>query len=219
MYLILSAIATLCAGIGFGYGIYRFFRAKSALYIRMIVFSVGCVMLGRLSETLGLMVNRQIPGGFHVGMLGVIGSFLFLFSANFGQMDSIVDDGSAQFKKTRLISLAAPVVVIALWCLLVAIKGFNQTTIAYGVESILIAQAAYFNLKHLIIKDVDFGLIKAIRQYNALALVFALVCMAEMLVRSSNPPAALVIIVYVLQSLISLAFIPALERGVKTWTT
>ena len=219
MYLFLSLAVTVCAGIGFVYGIIRFFREKSALYIRMIVFSIGCAMLGRLFETLQFLVNGQLSGNFHLGMLGVAGSFLFLFSANFGQMDSIVDDGSAQFRKTRLIALAAPLVVAAMWIWLVVAKGFTGRTIAYGVEAILIALAVYFHLKHLLIKDVDFGLIRAIRHYNLLALVYALLSMAEMIVKSFNISAAFTIIIYILQCAVMLAFIPVLERGVKKWTT
>ncbi len=218
MYLLLSTILTVCAAIGFGYGLFRFFRDDEALYIRMIVFAVGCAMLGRLFETLLLLVSGQIKSGFHVGMLGVAGSFLFLFSANFGQMDSIVDDGSKQFRKTRIIAFAAPIVICAMWVIIFVSKGLSQTTVAYGVEAVLIAMAAYYHLKHLIIKDVDFGLIKAIRQYNCLALIYAIVCMAEMMVKSFNLSSAFIIIVYIIQCGIMLAFVPVLERGVKRWT-
>ena len=86
MYLYLSLALTVCAGIGFAYGLFRFFRDESALYVRMIVFAIGCAMLGRLFETLLILVNGGLANGFHVGMLGIIGSFMFLFSANFGQM-------------------------------------------------------------------------------------------------------------------------------------
>ena len=74
MYLYLSLALTVAACISFVYGLYRFFRAKSPLYVRMIVLGVGCAMLS------------------------VIGCFLFFFSANFGQMASIVDDGSPKFR-------------------------------------------------------------------------------------------------------------------------
>ena len=73
-------------------------------------------------------------------------------------------------------------------------------------------------MKHVIIKDVDFGLIRAIRNYNLLALVYAFLCMAEMLVKTVNLPAAFFVIVYILQCGVMLAFVPVLERGVKKWT-
>ncbi len=219
MYLYLSLALTISAGIGFGYGLFRFFRDESALYVRMIIFAVGCAMLGRLFETLQFLVNGQLYTGFHVGLLGTIGCFLFLFSANFGQMDSIVDDRSKSFRKTRIISLSAPLVVIAIWCLIAAANGVNETTIPIGVETLFIALASYFHLKHLIIKDVSFGLIRSIRSYNLLSLVYALLCMLEMLVESFNLPAFWIITVVVLQCAVLLAFVPVLERGVKKWTT
>lgn len=219
MYLYLSLALTVCAAIGFGYGLFRFFREKSALYVRMIVFSVGCAMLGRLFETLQLLVNGQLNGVFHVGMLGITGSFLFLFTANFGQMDSLVDDGSKQFLKSRIIALAAPAAAMAMWGMLAASKGFSGSVIAYGVETVFIAQASYFHLKHLIIKDIDFGLIRSIRSYNLTALIYAFLCMAEMIIRSFDLPGAFIIIVNILQCIVLLAIISVLERGVKKWTT
>ena len=219
MYLYLSLALTICAGIGFGYGLYRFFRDESALYVRMIIFSVGCAMFGRLFETLQYLVNGGLTNGFHVGMLGIIGCFMFLFSANFGQMDSVVDDGSSAFRKTRIISLAAPAVIIAIWCLIAVAKGLNKTTIPLGVETLFIAQASYFHLKHLIIKDVEYGLIKSIRSYNLFALIYALLCMLEMLIESFNLPEICIAVVYVLQCVVLLVFVPVLERGVKKWTT
>ena len=219
MYMYLSLAMTVSAGIGFVYGLYRFFRDESALYVRMIIFSVGCAMFGQLFETLQYLVNGQLGSGFHVGMLGTIGSFMFLFSANYGQMDSIVDDRSSKFRKTRIISLAAPVVIIAIWCVIAFTKGLDKTTIPLGFETLVIALASYFHLKHLIIKDVQFGLIKAIRGYNLLALIYALLCMLEMLIESFNYPTFSIVIVYVLRCAVLLAFVPVLERGVKKWTT
>lgn len=219
MYLYLALALTICAGVGFGYGLFRFFRDESALYVRMIIFGVGCAMLGRLFETLLILVNGSVGSGFHVGMLGIIGSFLFLFSANFGQMDSIVDDGSARYRKTRLISLAAPLVIVGIWCLIALSKGVNEKTIPLGVEALFIALASYYHLKHLIIKDVSFGLIKAIRSYNLLSLVYALLCMLEMFVKSFNFPVFFTVIVNALQCVVLLVFVPVLERGVKKWTT
>jgi hypothetical protein len=140
----LSLAMTVSAGIGFAYGLYRFFRDDSALYVRMIIFSVGCAMFGRLFETLQYLVNGQLGSGFQVGMLGVIGSFMFLFSANYGQMDSIVDDRTSTFRKTRIIALAAPVVIIAIWCVIAFTKGLNKSTIPLGIETLFIASGFLF---------------------------------------------------------------------------
>lgn len=216
MYLYLSLALTISAGIGFGYGLYRFFQDESALYVRMIIFGVGCAALGRLFETLLYLVSGQLTDNFHVGILGIIGSFLFFFSANFGQMDSIVDDGSPKFRKTRLIALAAPLVVAVIWVVVVVFEGFNESTMMLGVVALFLALASYYHLKHLIIDDVNFGLVRSIRSYNLLSLVYAFLCIVEVLVEAL--PEFFSVIVCVLECAVLLAFVPVLERGVKKWT-
>ena len=218
MYLYLSLALTVCAGIGFGYGLFRFFRDKSPLYVRMIVFGVGCAMLGRLFTTLLVLENGDVFEGFNVGMLGIIGSFLFFFSANFGQMDSIVDDGSPKFRKTRIIALAAPLAVAVIWCVAAATVGVSEITIWVGIEMLFLALASYFHLKHLIIEDVESGLIKSIRSYNLLSLVYAFLCIMEVLVECFSLPTFVIILVIVLECAVLLAFVPVLERGIKKWT-
>ncbi len=61
-----NVVRIILVTLGFGYGLFRFFRDESALYVRMIIFGVGCAILGRLFETLG-----SLRSGFHVGMLGL----------------------------------------------------------------------------------------------------------------------------------------------------
>ena len=163
-----------------------------------------------------LLVKGEYYPGFNVGMLGIIGSFLFFFSANFGQLDSVVDDGSAQCIKARIIALAAPFSVAALWCGIFAEYGFNEMTIWVGVEvlALALALASYFHLKHLIMKDSGSGIIKSMRSYNLLALVYAVLCLMEVLLDWSYAP----IIVCVLECAVLLAFLPVLKRGVKQWT-
>ena len=215
----LSLTVTISAGIDFVYGLFRFFRNESASYVRMIVLGVGCAMLGRLFATLLYLVNGELFDGFNVGMLGIIGSFLFFFSANFGQMDSIVDDGSPKFRKTRIIALAAPLTVAILWCVIFAVYGFNEATVWGGIEALFLAMASYYHLKHLIIEDVGVGLIKSIRSYNLLALVYAALCLMEVIVECLELPAYGPITVCVLECAVLIAFIPVLERGMKKWST
>ena len=66
---------------------------------------------------------------------------------------------------------------------------------------------------------MSFGLIKAIRTYNLLSLIYAVLCMTEMFVKSFNLPVFATVTVNVLQCFVLLVFIPVLERGVKKWTT
>lgn len=215
----LSLAMTLCACFDFNYGLARFFRKRKALYTRMIVFGIGSAFMGRLFETLNLFAYGEIPSGFHIGMLGVVSSFLFFFTANFGQMDSLVDDGSRKFRASRLIALIAPTCVAALYFLYIHYAGFTVGAIPRAFEAIIIAMASFFHLKHLVIKDVDYGIIRSIRQYNLVALIYAFLCMAEMILYAAPFPGIVMVIVCVLICVVYLVFIPVLELGVKKWTT
>ncbi len=215
----LSLVLTLCALAGFIYGLLQFFGKRKNLYMQMIVLGVGCAMMGRLFETLLLYAEGEIPGGFHIGVLGIIGSLLFFFTANYGQMDSLVDDGSKKFLKYRLIGMIAPVFYIILFVFYLLLAGVNENTGVYAAETAAVCVASYFNLKHLVIEDVDFGIIRSIRGYNLLALLYGFLCMTQMIIFSVPVPDVIIIISYALLSIVMLIFVPVLAGGVKKWTT
>lgn len=215
-YLVLAL--TICALFGYIYGMIRFFRRGTALYARMIVLGIGCAMMGRLFETLQLFIIGEIHSGFQIGVLGVVGSFLFLFTSNYGQMNSLVDDGSKSLRKYRLIACLAPLAVAGIYAFYYSRVGFCEIAVVHAVESAIIALAAFYHLKHLIIPDVENGLIDCIRPYNLLALIYAFLCMAEIVVSCMPVADVFMIILFVLLSLLMLTIVPVLERGVKKWT-
>ena len=211
-------IATLlCTAIAFIYGALRFFRRGKALYLQMIVCGVGCMMLGRLFQVVMLLTGGYIAEGFHVGILGTIGCFLFFFSANYGQMDHLADDGGTNTMKYRLAALAAPAVIAAGFIPIALSNTTWENKCTDFIVVLFIMQASYFNLKHLIMPDVDLGIIRCIRGYNFLALIFALLSMAEMTLWIVGNGIT-ISLVCVLNCVASLLIMPMLERGVKKWT-
>ena len=134
-------------------------------------------------------------------------------------MDSLVDDGSAKFRKYRVIGMIAPVIILILYILYLRNSEFGAGAIVRAVEAIVIGLAAYYHLKHLVIKDVDYGIIRSIRGYNLLALIYAVLCMLEMILTASPYSIIWTVIVDLLICVILLIFIPVLEKGVKKWTT
>ena len=115
MELLLIGNIITCVGAlgGFIYGAVRFFRPKAAVYPQMITLASGVIVFGRLYQIIRLIAVGELFERFHLGDLAAIGSLLFLFSANFGLMDSLVDDGSKELKQYRIVPLAAPAVVLA----------------------------------------------------------------------------------------------------------
>ncbi len=219
LILIANIITCICALIGFIYGIIKFFKPKKAVYPQMITLAVGCMAFGRLYQVVRLLTGGEILNSFQLGLLGIIGSLMFLFSANYGAIDSLADDGSKEFTKYRIISLAAPLVAAALYFIFIfASDNSKLIKVIYGLVTVFVLQASYFHLKHLIFPDVDFGVIRCLKPYNLLALIYSFICMAEMILLNANSEIGILLVGVVMGGLL-IGIVISVERGIKKWTT
>jgi hypothetical protein len=87
----------------------------------------------------------------------------------------------------------------------------------YGVMTAIIMFASYFNLKHFIFPDVEFGIIRSIRGYNLIALLLGVLSIGEIILQLWQRALPLLIL-YVAICAVSIAIVPILEKGVKKWT-
>ncbi len=219
LILIANIITCICALIGFIYGIIKFFKPKKAVYPQMITLAVGCMAFGRLYQVVRLLTGGEILNSFQLGLFGIIGSLMFLFSANYGAIDSLADDGSKEFTKYRIVSVAAPLVAAALYFIFIfAADTAKLTKIIYGIITVFVMLASYFHLKHLIFPDVDFGVINCLKPYNLLALIYSFICMAEMIFLSLNSEIGILIVGVIMGGLL-IGIVISVERGIKKWTT
>ncbi len=175
-------------------------------------------MLGKLFGLVSFLTVGGLPEHFHVGYLGTFGCFMFLFSANFGQMDGFIDDGSKATRKYRFWSLSAPG-ILALGMIPLF---FSPASTAMRIVTVIVLIPAllssYFNLKHLIFPDMGFGFVKAIRPCNLCALALAALCQTE-LISSAWQVEFLHITIAILLSPVCVLLIFAAERGTRLWRT
>ena len=212
-----NLIACVCAFASFVYGTVKFFRPGKAMYAQMITLAVGCTAFGKLYQVVRLLTAGNLFNEFQLGLLGMIGSLVFLFSANYGVMDSLADDGSKKYLKYRLIALILPVAEIVLYVVFFLFGRFTVLIkVAAGAVTLFAAGTSYFNLKHLIFPDVDFGVIKCLKQYNVLALVFAFLCIAQVAAYGFENEAA-AMTVDIMTGVVMLAMTPLVGWGMKKW--
>ena len=217
--MIANIIGFVCALFGFIFGGIKFFRPRQALYAQMITLALGCNAFGRLFYIVRLLTGGFITGSVQLGFFGIVGSFMFFFSSNFGTLDSLLDDKSKEFKKFRLISLIAPAVFLAMYILFFLTADISTIWKILGaVLTIFAAMSAYYNLKHLIFPDVDFGVVKCLRPYNLLVLVYTLSVFVEC-IGLSRDNAVLTLICCIVTGVISAAMMPLIVRGLKKWRT
>ena len=132
-------------------------------------------------------------------------------------MDRIVDDGTPAVRPSRYRALIAPVCAALLYLPCVSIGDLPTSTKAANLLVWLPALfSVYFNLKHAIIPDCDFGFVKAIKPYNMLAagLGFAelLWLMAWNYLHSLS-----LVITSVIFSALCIATMIAAKKGAEKW--
>ena len=217
-YLLIENLAVMvCATVGFLTGI-PYLNTRKALYASMIVQGMICVVLGRLYQCALLFTGGSLTDNFQVGSLGVMGAFSFFFSANYGQIDSLVDDGEKTFRKYRLIALIGPAYVVSMLVPILLSPAAATFKISCVIISVMIAMASYFHVKHLFIPDVDYGVVRCLRGYNALAVALSVLSMWELIALAQGSKLALTISGVGLCA-VALTLVPVMDRGVKKWTT
>ena len=202
----------------FIYGVSKFFKKGKPLFLQSITMAMGSHALGSIYHVCQTLTTETVLEGFTPAYLGRIGFFLFFIAASYGQMDRIVDDGTKQIRPTRYIALLAPLLVILLYlpnCLMEDLP--LATKIAVALVWLPAIFSVYYNLKHAIIPDLDFGFIKAIKPYNALA---ACLGFAELLCLTAwdylyNTQ---LVITSVIFAVLCVALIFAAKKGAEKWT-
>ena len=217
LLLIMNACVLICSLIGFIYGVKRFFKRKQPVILQIITCAVACLMYARLFHVVFILVQGEMNLGLDIGMLGLAGSLLFILSANYGQLDSLVDDGSRKFLPTRIIALIAPIIVIGLYVLIFILVDMLTVRVELGIVTFFMVPCVYYNLKHVIIFDIDMGIIRSMRPYNMIALLYSVSIMVEFYAEFMDI-VPLYIGTMIVQGIIALTIVPVAKKGVMKWT-
>jgi hypothetical protein len=206
------------ARFSFIYGVSKFFKKGKPLFLQSITMAMGSHALGSIYHLCQTLTTETVLEGFTPAYLGRIGFFLFFIAASYGQMDRIVDDGSKQIRPTRYISLIAPLCALLLYLPNGLMEDLpTATKVTYLLVWLPAIFSVYYNLKHAIIPNLDFGFIKAIKPYNMLAvcLGFAeLLCLTAWSYLSNT----LLVITSVIFAILCVALIVSAKKGAEEWT-
>lgn len=201
----------ILAGAAFSviYGLFTVFRPKTPLFYKIVVYGFGSYFL---AVGYSLLYRTLISGaeGFHAGYLGYAGLFFFLFSSYFGALDRLADGGEAEYGKYRRTALLPAIVVLlaGIW------KFFHGGNLFEQIMLLPVAGTAYFACKHLIMPDVEMGIIRVMRPYNA---VILLLCLIQPFSMIAVVDAVYIPVAAILNTMLVILALPLADRGCHKW--
>lgn len=215
---VMSVYLLICAGIGLCFGLITMYGKKRPLYFKLMIFPVACQFFTRAFYAITVLCYGSIPDTFNLGMFGFASFFLFLYLPNVGAIDSLTDEKRLKTAKYRLIPAIVPTAEAAFAAAaLVFGKAALSVRISFAAVSLIAGFAGYFNVKHLIIPDIENGIIRTIRKFNLVCLLLEILTLAELglcCFELQTP----VIYVQAVLGIFCIAFLPLLNREVKQWT-
>ena len=208
-------IATLVSLI---YGLKYFFKKRKPIFLQSLTMAMASHALGSVYHLCQSLTSETIVDGFTPAYLGRIGFLLFIITASYGQLDKIVDDGSSKMRPARFIGLIASLVVVLLYIPNFLIDDVTTATkVVYAMVWLPAIISVYFNLKHAIIPDLDFGFVKAIKPYCICVLcleISELVCLTAWNYYYTLPMA----IASLIFGALCICTMVVAKKGVEKWT-
>ena len=191
---------------------------KVPFFTRLAMYGIGCLFMAQLYNITQLVVTGYIPGSANIGMLGEVGAFAFFFSSVYSQMDSLIDGGEKEYKVYRITAFVIAAAIFALYIPILFANVTKSRKLVYLILSVQFAATAYYNVKQLLIPDVAFGILEAIRGYNFIVPCMAILFSLRHIFRSYNMPAASLACSAAL-AILTVLILPILKRGTEKWRT
>ena len=159
-------------------GLKFFLLKKTPLYFRLLFYGVACFLLEEIYYAVDFACTGVWGETFSFAAFGASAGYAFMFSANYGQFDSFVDDGSAGCERARKIAYLAPILLVVLYAFM-GVECIRLTgRVAFVVLTILCKlpafAAGYYNLKHLLLPDSMHFVVDSLRPCNLMCLCLIL---------------------------------------------
>jgi hypothetical protein len=167
--------------------------------------------MGNIYTLLYRLLWHQGDTGFHVGYLGAVGMFFFLYSSYYGAIDSLADGKQSELRRFRI---AAGIVAAVFFIGSALLMYFSGKAFWLYIVVIPMSFTVYFAMKHLIIPDVDMGIVKVMRPYNA---VIVGLCVFMMLRIISISGSVLETVSSICAGILLAVCMPMARNGVRKW--
>ena len=209
----MTVVRFIAALLAVGLGIFFCARKKQPLFFKILLFGCASFLLGSIFEGCWALVYREMPTGFHIGYLGYMGAYFFFLSAHYGAINRLADGGEKEYRPYRAVALIGPVITAAVTVWSVWTRGVLPQ-LPMLLLAVPIAMELYFAVKHLLLPDVEMGIIKVMRPYNVCVI---LLCLSQLISEMTGLGDMVRMIAGCAVSLILIVLLPVAETGVQKW--
>lgn len=222
LFFYLNISALVCSAASLIFGGVQLFLSKQGTYYKTALFGIGSITLAFLFCFV-FAVSGGNSSGFSLGYFGMIGTFLFLLTANRSYI-SVLEDAETKYKKrARFLAFIMPAVLCAEFVLIFIKSGFVISVIPPFLLLISAGIASYFAFREVLLRDIKNGFIDCMRPFNSAVCLLAFCCMTTELFAVYESvlsyPAVWYIALCVISDIDLLLLSIFLHRGMKKWVT
>ena len=186
---------------------------KKPIFLLCVYMGILCFFLYQVWNLCNYLWIGSDSGTYMVSGLSNAGFYLFLFTASYGALDSLVDDGTKSFRKYRRKGALGSIVVTFFWIITIdRDNGFG--TVIVGITLTILS---YIIIKHIVIPDVENGFVVTLRKYYIIIRIMIIIRVIEILLTAIEAPDHLISLLRFLGAALSIWVFPLAYRGAKKW--
>ena len=200
------------------FGVFMLFSKKRPLYFSIAMFAVVSGTAEFVYNALLYMCSMEDYAFYNLGSLAVSGFYAFMFSANYGQFDSIVDGGQKAYKKARILAFIAPILLLGVSAATIVSSDFGSVLywIIMVVPLLVMIPCSYFNLKVILMKDDGMNFVKGAKPVNIASLLYIFLQTLSM-ISSAIGSMQIATIAYYGLALVLIGMVFCILYGRKQW--
>ena len=207
-YSIVCISSLICVLIG-----NKLIHPKNKLFITLCYLSFIVFFIGRLYEVSRLLLGFKLYNIFELGFIGIIGTFSFLLSSNFG----LKQETNIKITKSVLIkSLILSIIVGSIYFVIFNGVVNTQEKITDLIMVIYASSNIYYFMRHILLTNDDkSNLLSSLKLYNIFGILFSILIDLLLLAFAYNLEIIL-LIVSLFMSVDLILMILSFMKGIKT---
>ncbi len=188
---------------------------RHSLFINCVFFGTLCFFLSQLWNFANFIWVEQVTTDSLIETISNVGFYMFLFSASYGALDSLADDGSKKYYKYKAVGAGAALAVAAVLIMRLMLS-FSLYVLVYGI---ILCPVIYISVKHLVIPDIENGYIRTLRPYYFVVLLMVLLRTVETFVYGVEMLSIVGMTCRIAGIIVVIWMFPMAIKGVRKWTS